>query len=201
MVWPVWPVSGHAGACASDKHPDREIPAAVSAGLVESADRRKMTGQGCSRQAEQENCGKTELESLIENERRRTMIKNIVFDMGKVLLDYESMRACRHFLENEDDQKLVCSAVFDSHEWILLDMGLISEEEGLRRCAPVCRSGCRKPQSSASRTGRNTACGRLTPWRTLVRELRQRDMSLYLFQRIDSSAIGLHGCDSGSGML
>ena len=60
-----------------------------------------MTGQGCSRQAEQENCGKTELESFIENERRRTMIKNIVFDMGKVLLDYESMRACRHFLENE----------------------------------------------------------------------------------------------------
>ena len=44
------------------------------------------------------------------------MIKNIVFDMGKVLLDYESMRACRHFIENEDDQKLVCSAVFDSPE-------------------------------------------------------------------------------------
>ncbi len=37
--------SGHAGACASDQHPDREIPAAVSAGLVEAADRRKMTGQ------------------------------------------------------------------------------------------------------------------------------------------------------------
>ena len=64
------------------------------------------------------------------------MIKNIVFDMGKVLLDYESMRACRHFIENEDDQKLVCSAVFDSPEWILLDMGLISEEEGLAKmCA------------------------------------------------------------------
>ena len=28
-----------------DQHPDREIPAAVSAGLVEAADRRKMTGQ------------------------------------------------------------------------------------------------------------------------------------------------------------
>ena len=34
------------------------------------------------------------------------MIKNIVFDMGKVLLAYESMRACRHILENEDDQNL-----------------------------------------------------------------------------------------------
>ena len=29
------------------------------------------------------------------------MIKNIVFDMGKVLIYYESMRACRHFIDNE----------------------------------------------------------------------------------------------------
>ena len=42
------------------------------------------------------------------------MIKNIVFDMGKVLIYYESMRACRHFIENEEDQKAVCTAVFDS---------------------------------------------------------------------------------------
>ena len=64
------------------------------------------------------------------------MIKNIVFDMGKVLIYYESMRACRHFIENEEDQKAVCTAVFDSPEWILLDMGVISEEEGLKKmCA------------------------------------------------------------------
>ena len=65
------------------------------------------------------------------------MIKNIVFDMGKVLLDYESMRACRHFLENEDDQKLVCSAVFDSHEWILLDMAAGSRKAVLRALAGI----------------------------------------------------------------
>ena len=57
------------------------------------------------------------------------MIKNIVFDMGKVLIYYESMRACRHFIDNEADQKAVCAAVFDSPEWVLLDMGVISEEE------------------------------------------------------------------------
>lgn len=93
------------------------------------------------------------------------MIKNIVFDMGKVLLDYESMRACRHFLENEDDQKLVCSAVFDSHEWILLDMGLISEEEGLAKMCARLPERLQEAAKQCSRTGRNTACGRLTPWR------------------------------------
>lgn len=61
------------------------------------------------------------------------MIKNIVFDMGKVLIYYESMRACRHFIDNEADQKAVCAAVFDSPEWVLLDMGVISEEEGFRK--------------------------------------------------------------------
>ncbi|MFR3986211.1 MAG: hypothetical protein ACLTY7_00065 [Clostridium fessum] len=92
------------------------------------------------------------------------MIKNIVFDMGKVLLDYESMRACRHFLENEDDQKLVCSAVFDSHEWILLDMGLISEEEGLANVRPSAgaAAGSRK---AVLRALAGILHGRLTPWR------------------------------------
>lgn len=130
------------------------------------------------------------------------MIKNIVFDMGKVLLDYESMRACRHFLENEDDQKLVCSAVFDSHEWILLDMGLISEEEGL---AKMCARLPERLQEAAKQ------CFAHWPGILHVEDRRHGDSgagikgkgiwSLYLFQRIDSSAIGLHGCDSGSGML
>ena len=39
------------------------------------------------------------------------MIKNIVFDMGKVLIYYESMRACRHFIDNEADQKAVLSLI------------------------------------------------------------------------------------------
>lgn len=29
------------------------------------------------------------------------MIKNIVFDMGKVLVDYDGMLVCRHFTDNE----------------------------------------------------------------------------------------------------
>lgn len=61
------------------------------------------------------------------------MIKNIVFDMGKVLVDYDSMRVCRHFLEDPAKQALVNTAVFVSPEWLLLDMGLISEEEALSK--------------------------------------------------------------------
>ncbi len=61
------------------------------------------------------------------------MIKNMVFDMGKVLVGYDSMRACRHFLTAPDDQVLVNTAVFISPEWLMLDMGLISEKEALAK--------------------------------------------------------------------
>ncbi|MEY8355679.1 HAD family phosphatase [Lachnospiraceae bacterium 54-53] len=61
------------------------------------------------------------------------MIKNIVFDMGKVLVNYEGDRVCRHFMEDEAERKAVSSAVFDSQEWLFLDMGLIPEEEALKR--------------------------------------------------------------------
>lgn len=66
------------------------------------------------------------------------MIKNIVFDMGMVLVKYDSMRACRHFIKDEAEQKEVCTAVFQSPEWIYLDMGLITEEDALKKmCARV----------------------------------------------------------------
>lgn len=61
------------------------------------------------------------------------MIKNIVFDMGKVLLNYDSERVCRHFISDEKERSAVNTAVFVSPEWIMLDMGIITEEEALKR--------------------------------------------------------------------
>lgn len=61
------------------------------------------------------------------------MIKNIVFDMGKVLVGYEADRVCRHFIEDEKERKKVALCVFSSQEWLLLDMGVMKEEEALKR--------------------------------------------------------------------
>ena len=72
------------------------------------------------------------------------MIKNIVFDMGKVLTDYVADEVCRHFIEDEAERRQVCTSVFISPEWVLLDMGVIGEEEGL------------SPHSSSRRDRRNT---------------------------------------------
>ncbi len=61
------------------------------------------------------------------------MIKNIVFDMGKVLVDYVADKSCRHFMTDEEEIREVCTSVFISPEWVFLDMGLMSEEEALAR--------------------------------------------------------------------
>lgn len=61
------------------------------------------------------------------------MIKNIVFDMGKVLVDYDAEKVCSHFIKDEEEQKEICTAIFVSPEWILLDMGVMPEDMALER--------------------------------------------------------------------
>lgn len=60
------------------------------------------------------------------------MIRNIVFDMGGVLVDYQPLEACRAYSQNEEDAVRIYTELFRSEEWALLDAGAISEEEILR---------------------------------------------------------------------
>lgn len=61
------------------------------------------------------------------------MIKNIVFDMGRVLLDYDPIKVCWEFTDREDDVKLLEKELFSSKEWLLLDEGAVTEDEAMRR--------------------------------------------------------------------
>lgn len=59
------------------------------------------------------------------------MIKNIVFDMGQVLVCYVKDLVCQASIEDPQDQRDVSTCVFVSPEWVYLDMGIITEEEAL----------------------------------------------------------------------
>lgn len=61
------------------------------------------------------------------------MIKNIVFDMGQVLVNYLGERVCRACIEDPARRKEVNTSVFISPEWIYLDMGVMTEEEALKK--------------------------------------------------------------------
>ena len=68
------------------------------------------------------------------------MIKNVVFDLGKVLLNFEPLDHLRARIADEAAVKELYELIFLSEEWLLLDRGSISDAEAL---AAWCG---RKPQ-------------------------------------------------------
>lgn len=61
------------------------------------------------------------------------MIKNIIFDMGGVLVDYYARRFVEKCVQDPGEQKLLLNELFHSVEWIQLDRGSITEEQLLRQ--------------------------------------------------------------------
>ncbi len=77
---------------------------------------------------------KRELE-LIEM-RSAKEYKNIVFDMGGVLVDYTADNATWHFTEDPDIVREIHNVMFCSQEWMALDLGSLTDEEAIGRILP-----------------------------------------------------------------
>ncbi len=56
------------------------------------------------------------------------MIKNIVFDMGNVLIRFDPEMFLDRYLISEDDRVLLRNEIFRSVEWVMLDRGTVDEE-------------------------------------------------------------------------
>ena len=57
------------------------------------------------------------------------MIKNIILDMGNVLLDYNPDVCLKLFVDAEEDRQLIKRELFEGPEWIQGDLGYITDEE------------------------------------------------------------------------
>lgn len=57
------------------------------------------------------------------------MIKNIIFDMGNVLLDYNPDASMQMLGIKEDARPVIIHELFGGNEWIQLDLGNITENE------------------------------------------------------------------------
>lgn len=67
-----------------------------------------------------------------------TPIRNIIFDMGKVLIRFEP----DHFLDragivNLEDRKLLKKEIYESPMWTQMDMGILDEEGMIDKVRPV----------------------------------------------------------------
>jgi putative hydrolase of the HAD superfamily len=56
------------------------------------------------------------------------VIRNIIFDMGHVLLWYRPMEACRALIRNEADAQSLCDAFFGGPLWVDIDHGRLDGE-------------------------------------------------------------------------
>lgn len=56
------------------------------------------------------------------------MIRNILFDMGNVLLRFDRRVFLDRLNVTEEDKKLLLKEVFLSEEWVLMDAGVLCEE-------------------------------------------------------------------------
>ena len=64
--------------------------------------------------------------------RREKVIKNVVFDFGRVLVRFDEPFIVSHYVSNPDDIALITKVVFDRLYWAPLDAGTISDEEVVR---------------------------------------------------------------------
>lgn len=63
------------------------------------------------------------------------MIRNIVFDIGNVLMDFHPLPYVARLLDDEALAKQVAPLVFGSEEWLMLDRGTISQQDAADRIA------------------------------------------------------------------
>lgn len=57
------------------------------------------------------------------------MIKNVIMDMGNVLLDYNPQVVMDKYLKSPEDKKLILAELFNGPEWELNDLGYITDME------------------------------------------------------------------------
>ena len=108
------------------------------------------------------------------------MIKNIVFDMGKVLVDYDAMRVCEHYIENVQDREQVCTAVFVSPEWIQMDMGVLPEEQALKQICGRLPERLHEAARLCLRDWHLYCMSTMTEMEPLIRELKAEGYGIYL---------------------
>lgn len=108
------------------------------------------------------------------------MIRNIVFDMGKVLVEYDAMRVCRHHIADEADRQQVCTAVFVSPEWVLLDMGVISEKQALRQMCGRLPERLHEAAALCMRDWHKYCMETVPEMDPLIRELKAQGFGIYL---------------------
>ena len=68
------------------------------------------------------------------------MIRNVICDMGNVLLDYNPRMVVDTFCDTAEEKDVVMRELFKGPEWGMMDEGILTKEECLKRVCSRCDS-------------------------------------------------------------
>ena len=63
------------------------------------------------------------------------MIKNIVFDIGNVILNFDYIKVISEYTDSIEEKKFILDNIMNSPEWLgysLIDTGFITKEEAIQ---------------------------------------------------------------------
>ena len=114
------------------------------------------------------------------------MIKNIIFDMGRVLIDWDPAAIVAREGLNDEDSALLLREVVHCAEWAAMDHGWMSSDEGYAR---ICRRLPERLHGPARRCVYDWWKGPLVPipgMADLVREVKALGYGVYLLSNATS---------------
>jgi putative hydrolase of the HAD superfamily len=106
------------------------------------------------------------------------VVKNIIFDLGNVLISFNPTMYLHTKISNKEKAQQVYEEVFTSKEWLMLDKGLITEEEAVNE---ICNRS--KENSELIRLVMDNWYQLLTPIEDTVevlKELKHKGYRLYV---------------------
>ena len=114
------------------------------------------------------------------------MIKNVVFDMGQVLIRFSPPLLTDRLGYTGEDKELLLREVFGSEEWMALDRGRMSPQEGSRS---ICRRLPERLHGAVDALINDWWKGELLPiegMKELIEELKGMGYGIYLLSNASS---------------
>jgi putative hydrolase of the HAD superfamily len=114
------------------------------------------------------------------------MVKNIIFDIGNVLLEFIPLDYLKTIFNDDKIEALVYKEIFQSKEWIHLDRGILTQDEAIKAISQ------RNPNYEVHiKKCMDNWIDILTPIEgtvQIVKELKQKGFKLYLLSNFHSLA-------------
>lgn len=113
------------------------------------------------------------------------MIKNIVFDMGQVLVKFEPEKYIANYTSNECEVRILTREVFKSKEWVGLDHGILNQFQAVES---ICKRIPKHLHSATEDLVHNWHKYRepVEGMEEIVLNLKNRGYNLYVLSNISS---------------